>query len=105
MIDLRLEAEGPDGWAYLVRVAEGAGQTEHRVRLAEPDYQRLTAGKISPDVLLQWTFEFLLAREPKESILRQFDLAVVSRYFPDFESVIRWRFKSSVCRAANTNGW
>jgi hypothetical protein len=50
-------------------------------------------------------FVFLLVHEPKESTLRQFDLAVVSRYFPDFESVIRWRFKSSVCRAANTNCW
>jgi hypothetical protein len=105
MIDLRLESEGSDGWDYLVRVAEGAGQTEHRVHLAEADYQRLTATTVSPDMLLQRMFEFLLVHEPKESILRQFDLAVVSRYFPDFESVIRWRFKSSVCRAANTNGW
>src|SRR5437773_10993659 len=29
--------------------------------------------------------EFLLDREPKESILRRFDVIVTSRYFPDFE--------------------
>ena len=30
-------------------------------------------------------FRFLLDREPKESILRRFDVAVISRYFPEFE--------------------
>jgi hypothetical protein len=28
---------------------------------------------------------FLLKREPKESILRSFDLTVISRYFPEYE--------------------
>jgi hypothetical protein len=27
----------------------------------------------------------LLDREPKESILRRFDVTVISRYFPEFE--------------------
>jgi hypothetical protein len=35
------------------------------------------------------SFEFLLAREPKESILRSFDLPVIGRYFPEFVRVIR----------------
>jgi hypothetical protein len=30
-------------------------------------------------------FQFLLEREPKESILRRFDVTVISRYFPEFE--------------------
>jgi hypothetical protein len=36
--------------------------------------------------VLQSAFAFLLDREPKEAILRRFDLAVISRYFPEFES-------------------
>jgi hypothetical protein len=28
---------------------------------------------------------FLLDREPKESILRRFDVTEISRYFPEFE--------------------
>ena len=31
----------------------------------------------------------LLEREPKESILGRFDVSVIGRYFPDFESAIR----------------
>ena len=30
------------------------------------------------------SFEFLLAHEPKESILREFDIEVISRYFPEY---------------------
>ena len=28
---------------------------------------------------------FLLAREPKESILKTFDLSVIKRYFPEYD--------------------
>jgi hypothetical protein len=30
----------------------------------------------------------LLEREPKEAILRRFDVSVIGRYFPEFEGVI-----------------
>jgi hypothetical protein len=30
-------------------------------------------------------FAFLLDREPKEAILARFDVAVIARYFPEFE--------------------
>ena len=36
-------------------------------------------------------FEFLLENEPKESILGRFDLPLIGRYFPNFESEIRRR--------------
>jgi hypothetical protein len=35
--------------------------------------------------MIEAAFRFLLAREPKESILSRFDVIVISRYFPDFE--------------------
>jgi len=31
------------------------------------------------------SFEFLLAREPKESILPEFDLPLIGRYFSEYE--------------------
>ena len=37
-------------------------------------------------------FEFLLAREPKESILPSFEIPVIGRYFPEFEREIRRSF-------------
>ena len=39
----------------------------------------------TPERCLEAAFRFLLDREPKESILRRFDVTVISRYFPEFE--------------------
>jgi hypothetical protein len=35
--------------------------------------------------LVQDSFDFLLQREPKESILSEFDLAVIQRYFREYD--------------------
>jgi hypothetical protein len=35
--------------------------------------------------LVRRSFEFLLEREPPQSILRRFDLAVIQRYFPEYD--------------------
>ena len=37
------------------------------------------------------SFEFLLEREPKESILARFDLSVIARYFPEYDREIARR--------------
>jgi hypothetical protein len=34
------------------------------------------------------SFEFMLEREPRESILREFDLPLIGRYFPEYPRVI-----------------
>lgn len=42
-------------------------------------------------MLVQTSFEFLLEREAKESILRTFELPVIGRYFPEYEAQIKKR--------------
>ena len=42
----------------------------------------------TPERVIEAAFEFLLDHEPKESILRGFDVTVISRYFPSFEEEI-----------------
>lgn len=37
--------------------------------------------------------KFLLEREPKEAILRSFDLTVIGRYFPEYERQIAKRLR------------
>jgi hypothetical protein len=55
-----------------------------------PSYhQKLTNGQVSPEILIERSFEFLLERESNSSILRTFDLPVIGRYFPDYETAIR----------------
>lgn len=41
------------------------------------------------EVLIEKSFEFLLDRESNTSILSTFDLPVIARYFPEYESKIR----------------
>jgi hypothetical protein len=45
----------------------------------------------APERLLKASFEFLLEREPKESILSRFELPVIERYFPEYPRTIRQR--------------
>jgi hypothetical protein len=42
-------------------------------------------GAHTPERCIEAAFRFLLDREPKESILRRFDITVICRYFPEFE--------------------
>jgi hypothetical protein len=42
-------------------------------------------GKHTPERCVEAAFRFLLDREPKEAILRRFDVTVISRYLPEFE--------------------
>jgi len=104
-VDVTNKRETPDGWTFVVRIGEGNENSEHEVAV-DKEYLRdlqstdLTAGEVgpcrlldTPEELVRKSFEFLLAREPKESILLRFNLRDVSRYFPEYEKEI-----SAVCK-------
>jgi dihydrofolate reductase len=91
-IDVRTTPEG-EGWAFQVTVSERSSQTSHRVTMGRNTYQQLTGEVCSPGELVRRSFEFLLEREPKESILREFEITVISRYFPDYEREISKRIR------------
>lgn len=81
-----------NGWTYAVQITEPNGQTRHSVTLSQQDFTHLTAGaQTTPEQLVKKSFEFLLEREPKHQILRQFDLPQITRYFPDYPAEIRKR--------------
>jgi hypothetical protein len=63
--------------------------TTHTVTVTPSYYQKLTAGKVPPERLVEKSFEFLLEREPNTSILSSFDLPLINRYFPDYERIIQ----------------
>jgi hypothetical protein len=87
----KIEVEKIDNSKFRVRVSESGTETAHDVTATPNDYARLTNGKVDPEELVRRSFEFLLEREPKESILTRFDLSVISRYFPEYEREIRRR--------------
>lgn len=81
-----------DGATFDVTV-EGPTTTAHRV-MADPAYvARLTQGRVPSAILIERSFEFLLDREPNTSILRQFDLRDIARYFPEYERKIMTLFQ------------
>jgi hypothetical protein len=66
----------------------GKTSTTHHVTVQDAYATKLTNNQISKEALVKKSFEFLLEREPNTSILRHFDLTVISRYFPEYESTI-----------------
>jgi hypothetical protein len=94
MSEIRIETQAQgDGWEFQVTVIEGRSQTSHRVTMSKAVYETLTGGAVSPEECVKKSFEFLLDREPKESILRQFDITKISFYFPEFEQQLKQRLK------------
>jgi len=73
---------------FQAMVSDEGGETQHRVTMSQADFQRLSSGTASAEVIVEAAFVFLLEREPKEAILSQFDITVISRYFPDFDQAI-----------------
>lgn len=80
-----------DTFRFRVTISEGRSRTRHTVTFAKGDYERLSGGEVEAADLVAESFRFLLEREPKESILRSFDLTVISRYFPSYEQEIKKR--------------
>ena len=70
-------------------IVEAGTKTTHKVTLKPSYYEKLTGKRVTPAALVEKSFEFLLDRESNTSILRSFDLPVISQYFPEYESVIK----------------
>jgi hypothetical protein len=83
----RITVEHTRESSYRVTVEEQNGRTVHDVTVSTADVERYAPGT-PPERLLQASFEFLLEREPKESILRSFELGAIERYFPDYPGTI-----------------
>jgi hypothetical protein len=84
-----VEVEQTAPHEFRVRVVEGQTHTRHQVTLSTAEYERLSSKKVAPAELVRRAFEFLLAREPKEEILAKFDLAVIGKYFGEFEQTLK----------------
>ncbi len=89
MIDVTVTREDSASFLVTVRVTEGSSHTTHEVTVKRADHARLARPNEPVTKLVERSFEFLLEREPKESIMRSFDLMVIARYFPEYERTIR----------------
>jgi hypothetical protein len=88
VVSVKEASQDAERFVLDVRVSEGRGETRHVVTLAKKDHARLARRGETAEAFVERCFGFLLAREPKESILTRFDVAVIGRYFPEFERAI-----------------
>jgi hypothetical protein len=73
-------------WVATVQVVQDGRRTEHRVTVGPDDLARYGAADVAD--LVRRSFVFLLAREPNTSILREFRITEIERYFADYAKAI-----------------
>ena len=69
---------------FEVIIRDWSGETRYQVTMSAATFERLSGGSATPEECMHAAFRFLLDREPKDSILRRFDVSVIERYFPEF---------------------
>jgi hypothetical protein len=80
-----------DGWQCDVRVGDDDAATEHAVTVDHDALRTFAPDAASPEELVLASFRFLLEREPRESIMRSFELPIISRFFADYGAEIARR--------------
>lgn len=75
-------------WMFNVEVSDDKGVSGHFVTLDKDYWKKLTQEKYEPEKLVEASFKFLLDRESKESILRDFNLKLINAYFGGYEREI-----------------
>ena len=89
MADISISPLAPR--VFHVEVREGQRKTTHQVTVPERLGERLELRDDDLERVVRQSFRFLLAREPATSILRQFSLGDISRYFPEYPSELARR--------------
>ena len=91
-----------DPLGFDVVIRESGHETHHQLTMSAREYDRLSNGSCPPEHCVEAAVRFLLDREPKEAILARFDVSVISRYFPDFETKLpRYIAGSSAARGGS----
>jgi hypothetical protein len=89
MTTIRVDCRpGQAGWTCDVTIGDDPAATSHRVSVSTGTLASLAPGASEPTRLVEASFGFLLEREPRESILRSFELPAIGRYFPEYADEI-----------------
>ena len=83
-----ISVETIDNNSFKVSVTKDSS-TEHIVLLSDRFHQDVTNNKLTKTELITHSFEFLLKRESNQSILKKFNLEVISQYFPEYIDEIK----------------
>jgi hypothetical protein len=67
--------------------------TTHDVMVPKSYWRSVTHNHVGINTFVKDSFEFLLKREPQESILPSFEIQMIERYFPEYEQTLRALYK------------
>ena len=73
---------------FVVTIADSI-TTTHTVTVTDQSLTDLTDNNVTKTQLLEFSFNFLLDREPNTSILSKFDINVISKYFSNYKDEVR----------------
>jgi hypothetical protein len=75
---------------YYVEITESEeSKTVHGVTMDREYYQEMSDEIVSPEEFVKRSINFLLKRENKDSILKEFNIRQISNYFAEYEDEIR----------------
>ncbi|MBW6442002.1 hypothetical protein K0B04_03840 [Patescibacteria group bacterium] len=74
-------------YKFEITIQENGTETRHSVTISKEYFEKLQTNK-NPKEITHESFNFLLQRESKEQILSNFDITLISHYFPEFQSYI-----------------
>ncbi|MFN2544920.1 MAG: hypothetical protein ABR600_10205 [Actinomycetota bacterium] len=77
--------ENGDSFTFEVTIEAAGSSSRHVVTLSSADYDAQGDRFSEPGEFVRRCMEYLLEREPKESILPNFDVSEIGTYFPDFK--------------------
>jgi len=83
-----ISVEAIDNNSFKVSVTKDS-LTVHIVLLTDRFHQDVSNNKLTKTELITKSFEFLLERESNQSILKKFNLEVISQYFPEYIDEIK----------------
>ncbi|MBI80332.1 MAG: hypothetical protein CMQ51_07910 [Gammaproteobacteria bacterium] len=73
---------------YRVNVSSNSS-TSHIVTITDKDLKNLSGNSVSKEELIEFSFKFLLEREPNTSIMHSFNLPIISNYFPEYVNKVK----------------
>ena len=93
-----ISVETIDNNSFKVSVTKESS-TLYIVLLNDRFHQDVSNNKLTKTELITKSFEFLLERESNQSILKKFNLEVISQYFPEYFDEIKKTY--SIIQSSN----
>jgi hypothetical protein len=89
---IRITPAGPHEFG--VEVTEGSETTSHKVIVPPSMLSDWGLEETDSEDVVRESFAFLMEREPATSILPEFSLAIISRYYPEYKNELPERLEN-----------